>query len=250
MTNTLFIGKVYYHFDELSSTNDWAQELIAKSKPSEGTVVRADTQTAGRGQFGSRWVSPPRQNLLLSIILHPHWLAIQDQWRLSMAVALAVHDAIQLPDASIKWPNDIYLRHRKTAGILIQNTLNGAYLQTAIVGIGINVNQLVFDPFLPNPTSLAAHTGGEVDMDALLNRLYVCLEQRYLQLKSGKTDLIRDDYTARLFQKSVWAQFVRLSDDTPFDGMILGVTDAGHLQVQLRDGTVETFDLKAVRLVV
>ena len=93
MANTLFIGKVYYRFDELPSTNDRAAELIAKSKPPEGMVVRADSQSAGRGQFGSRWESDSGKNLTFSVILYPTWLDVSAQFYLSMAIALGVHDA-------------------------------------------------------------------------------------------------------------------------------------------------------------
>ncbi|MCB0573965.1 MAG: biotin--[acetyl-CoA-carboxylase] ligase, partial [Saprospiraceae bacterium] len=183
MANTLFIGKVYHRFDQLPSTNDHAAELIAKSTPPEGTVIRAASQTAGRGQFGSRWESAAGKNLTLSVILYPDWLEAGAQFHLSMATALALHDTVysivqNLPDESllkagepstvyrlpstvhrppstvkIKWPNDLYLGDRKAAGILIQNSLSGAHLQSSILGIGLNVNQPEFDPSLPNPGS-------------------------------------------------------------------------------------------------
>ena len=129
MTNTLFIGKVYHRFNELPSTNDWAAALLAKSTPPEGTVVRADTQTAGRDQFGSKWVSNPGENLLLSVILYPNWLLIKDQFYLSMAIALALYDMTGDAGATVKWPNDLYLGNHKAAGILIQNTVSSATLQ-------------------------------------------------------------------------------------------------------------------------
>ncbi len=176
MPNTLFIGKVYLRFDELSSTNDHAAELLApehpshtKSKPAEGTVIRADSQSAGRGQFGSRWESAAGKNLTFSVILYPEWLEIEAQFYLSMAVALAVHNAVcevyrgPLP-VQIKWPNDLYLGDQKMGGILIQNSLSGARIQSSIIGIGLNVNQLHFDPDLPNPVSLASASGHAFDL--------------------------------------------------------------------------------------
>jgi BirA family biotin operon repressor/biotin-[acetyl-CoA-carboxylase] ligase len=247
-TNTLFVGKVYERFDELHSTNDWAAELIAKSKPAEGTVVRADTQTAGRGQFGSRWMSPPGQNLLLSVILYPHWLAVQDQFYLSMAVALALHDTISRPACTVKWPNDVYLGDKKTAGILIQNTLSGASIQTSVVGIGLNVNQITFDPALPNPTSLAAFTGATFGLDVVMVQLFECLEQRYLQLKSGRLAEIKSDYEAILYRRNERSRFVRTADGCLFDGTILGVAPSGHLRVDVANEGVSFFDLKEIRL--
>lgn len=97
-----------------------------------------------------------------------------------MAVALAVCDALEqaLPERrdalKIKWPNDIYLNNGKAGGILIQNALSGAMLQSSVVGIGLNVNQTAFDPALPNPTSLLNFSGKKYDLDLLAENLF-CL---------------------------------------------------------------------------
>lgn len=250
MRNTLFIGKVYHRFDELPSTNDRALEMLAKSKPPEGTVLRADSQTAGRGQFGSRWESAAGQNLLLSVILYPHWLAVQDQFYLSMAVALALHDSVGHPDCRIKWPNDLYLLGKKTAGILIQNSLVSNHLQTSVVGIGLNVNQQQFAPSLPNPTSLNLFFCRDFDPEALMATLFSNLEQRYLQLKAGHLPQIKADYEAALFRLDVPTQLVRTADEAIFEGIIRGVNPAGLLRVEMAGGETEYFDLKAVRLLV
>lgn len=263
MSNTLFIGKVYHRFDELPSTNDWAAQIIAvspsnppepggasvatKTKPPEGTVVRAANQTAGRGQLGSRWHSPPDENLLLSVILYPIWLEASAQFYLSMAVALALRDTVVgfhpgLP-VSVKWPNDCYVFGKKTGGILIQNTLSAAHLQTSIVGIGLNVNQLQFPPDLPNATSLALALGQKISVDAVAERLFECLERRYLQLKAGHRAVLKNEYEAHLWRRDEWAGFVRSKDGHPFDGRILGVSERGSLRVETQEG-VEEFDVK------
>jgi BirA family transcriptional regulator, biotin operon repressor / biotin---[acetyl-CoA-carboxylase] ligase len=308
MSNTLFVGKVYHRFDELPSTNDWAAKLVAqmedsssnsgpesaaKTKPPEGTVVRAANQTAGRGQLGSRWHSAPEENLLLSVIFYPTWLEAQAQFYLSMAVALGVHDFIgslghlslghlslghlslghlslghsslghlslghlSLGHSSlghlslghsIKWPNDLYLGNKKTAGILIQNALSGSRLQSSIVGIGLNVNQLNFPSDLPNATSLALAFGQNLDLDMVADRLFECLERRYLQLKSGNRTAIKSEYEANLWRRSEHSRFVRSSDDQEFEGKILGVTELGLLQMETESGIAE-FEVKQLRFV-
>jgi BirA family biotin operon repressor/biotin-[acetyl-CoA-carboxylase] ligase len=249
MLNTLFVGNVYHHFDELSSTNDWAMEMIAKSKPPEGTVVRADSQTVGRGQFGSRWVSEPGKNLLLSIILYPNWLPVNKQFYLSMAIALAVNDVVQHPDSTVKWPNDIYLGNHKTAGILLQNSLLGIWMQSSVVGIGLNVNQIQFDPILPNPTSLSAYFGHEFDLDMLMQQLFKCVEFRYLQLKSGRFEDIKYAYESVLFRRQKPSLFVKKSDRSIFEGTVLGVNEAGLLNVDVATAGLTCFDLKALEFV-
>lgn len=255
MTNNLFVGKVYYRFDELPSTNDWAAEFIAKSKPPEGMAVRADTQTAGRGQFGSRWLSAPNDNLLLSVVFYPTWLAVNEQFYLSMAAALALHDTVSSllaapefppPVCSVKWPNDLYLADRKVAGILIQNSLSGQHLQSSIIGIGLNINQLEFDTALPNPGSLAQALGRSFDLDVVLQQLFEHLEKRYLQLKSGQKEAIKSAYETRLYRKDIPTNFERLSDQTRFEGVIRGVAENGQLLVDT--GQVRPFDLKEIRI--
>ena len=270
MPNTLFIGKVYYCFDELPSTNDWAahlvaqpqlesvftveQSTIAKIKPPEGTVVRAANQTAGRGQLGSRWQSSAGENLLLSVILYPNWLEVQAQFYLSMAVALGLSDVVRSLGHSslgcvIKWPNDIYLAEKKVAGILIQNSLSGLRLQSSIVGIGLNVNQLEFSDDLPNAASLALYLGKNLDLDEVSERLFECLERRYLQLKSGNRASIKAEYEAQLWRRGVASRFVRSADGLEFEGVILGVTAQGLLQVECAS-VVEEFEVKQLRFVV
>lgn len=262
MANTLFIGKVYLRFDELPSTNDYAAELLAsanistgnqhtKSKPAEGTVVRADTQSAGRGQFGSHWESAAGKNLTFSVLLYPTWLEIEAQFNLSMAVALALHDAISKlhqPDLSIKikWPNDLYIGDRKTGGILIQNALAGTQIQSSIIGIGLNVNQMDFNPALPNPTSLAKYFGKTFDLDQVADLVFECLEQRYLQLKAGQSAQIRSAFEGLLFRRGVESIFADSSDGQVFAGIILGVTDAGQLRVLTEKGE-RTFAVKTIR---
>ncbi len=261
MANTLFIGKVYLRFDELSSTNDYAAELLAaavfqagnsnsKSKPAEGTVIRADTQSAGRGQFGSRWESAAGKNLTFSVILYPDWLHIRSQFQLSMAVALALHDTVNSlqPDSvpvRIKWPNDLYIGDRKTAGILIQNSISGTAIQSAIVGIGLNVNQLEFDAALPNPTSLALAFGRDFNLEELDGLLFERLEQRYLQLKAGRYDAIQSAYEALLYRRGVESIFRETATDQVFAGIILGVTDSGQLRVLTERGE-RTFGVKEI----
>lgn len=253
MSNTRFIGKVYHRFDELASTNDWAAQLLGTVP--EGTVVRAGHQTAGRGQMGSHWQSPPGENLLLSVLFYPHWLDAQAQFHLSMAMALGLNDLIASlgighsaldVKSSIKWPNDLYLDDKKAAGILIQNALSGATLQSSIVGIGLNVNQLNFPPDLVNASSLAGAFGKKFDLDEVAALLFEGVERRYLQLKAGKREAIKSEYEGSLWRLGQPVRFVRAADGAAFEGIVLGVTGTGLLRVQTGKGE-EVFEVKQVR---
>jgi len=253
MANTLFTGKVYHHFDELPSTNDHALELIAeaykdttKSKPPEGTVVRADTQTAGRGQYGSRWLSKGSQNLTLSVIFYPVWLETIAQFYLSMAVALALRDTLlpYLP-VTVKWPNDIYVHGRKTAGVLIQNAIGGSGLQSSVVGIGLNVNQTVFPSEISQKaTSIALETGRNFNLNHLQDALFENLERRYLQLRAGQREALYKEYTAALYRINEVASYA-LPDGQVFTATQRGVDESGRLLLETSFG-LEKFEVKGV----
>lgn len=250
MPNTIFIGKVYKYFEELNSTNDYALEMLAKNKPAEGTIIRAATQSAGRGQFGSRWESSAGQNLLMSAILYPRWLEVSQQFELSIAVALALYDTVAALSSQyansvhIKWPNDLYLNAQKVAGILIQNNLQGAVLRASVVGIGLNVNQTQFSETAPNATSLALCFGKTFDLEALTAALCENLERCYLALKAGNQISLRMEYERRLFRRGEITRF-ETPDQGSFVGTILGVAEDGRLKIEAENGTL-LFNLKEV----
>lgn len=216
-------------------------------------MVWADSQSAGRGQFGSRWESAAGQNLTLSIILYPNWLEIKDQFYLSMTIALALVDTAKqhlgLPSAipvTAKWPNDLYLGHQKSAGILIQNSLSGHQWVSAIVGIGFNVNQLSFPEMPIPPISMALATGHTSDLDAVAETLFECIERRYLQLKAGHRAEIQAEYENCLFRRGILSDFQR-PDGEIFQGTITGVHSDGRLCIETTQGK-ELFGLKEVSL--
>jgi BirA family biotin operon repressor/biotin-[acetyl-CoA-carboxylase] ligase len=215
----------------------------------EGTVISTYVQTEGRGQIGASWLAEPGRNLSLSVILYPHFLAIRQQYLLNQTVALGVLEFIAKyseKSGKIKWPNDIYAGEKKIAGILIQNTLSGATLQSSVIGVGVNVNQRVFSPELPNPTSLALETGRDHDLETLIDPLCRCLEARYLQLRAGSYSAIQADYLDRLYKHGEENTFYYPTGQA-FRGRIAGVNEQGLLLIDKDDGQQEAFDLKAVK---
>jgi BirA family transcriptional regulator, biotin operon repressor / biotin---[acetyl-CoA-carboxylase] ligase len=282
--STLFLGKVWQHFDELPSTNDFLanspQNTGMASPNTEGVVVTTFNQTAGRGQMGNRWLAEPNQNLAYSIRLHPSFLQANEQFHLNKIVALAVHDLIdseisnfrfqisseekeisdskfQIPKEppsnfklqtpnSIKWANDIYIGDKKVCGILIQNSLSGSRLQSAIVGIGININQLDFPKDI-NATSLRLETGQLFELPPFVEKLTRCLEFRYLQLKSAVNfNKIHEEYLSKMYRFGVDAIYRRMKDETVFMGKIVGVSATGQLEI-MSDRGLELFDIKEVK---
>lgn len=239
-SNSLFIGKVASYLPKVDSTNTYAKMCLAKSTPIEGTVIYTDHQYAGRGQIGSKWESQPGENLILSVILYPKFLLATQQFTLNQVTALAVYDTIRqivpsLQGLSVKWPNDLYLNDQKIGGLLIENQLQGAFLSHSVIGLGLNINQVVFDPALPNPTSLRLYTNETHDLEHFRAVFCEQLEQRYLQLKAQQFTTIKLDYLKALYRYQTWHLFQMMGSSSIFQAKILGVDDMGQLQLQTKE---------------
>ncbi len=246
---TLFVGRVLHTFAELGSTNTYALQLIAKSKPPEGTVILAETQTAGRGQHGSYWATMPNDNLTFSLILYPRFMPVGEQFDLSRAVALALSDTLAeyLPaqNIAIKWANDIYINDKKVAGVLIENGIDSAGWSYSVVGIGLNINQLHFEG-LPNAVSLRQAIHREIDKYEVLSKLCEQLERRYLTLRTRSVGALRAHYIQNLYRYGEDACFERVATGELLYGRIVGVSEQGQLQLLLPDG-VHLFSIKEIR---
>mgnify|MGYP003526946868 CR=1 FL=1 len=130
--------------------------MILCEAVAEGTVVSTSFQTKGRGQLTNVWEAEEGKNILCSILLRPTALPIKSQFLISQAISVAIVDVLNTfaEDFSIKWPNDIYYKEEKIAGILIENTLSSKGIDSCIIGLGLNVNQQSFKSDAPNPISL------------------------------------------------------------------------------------------------
>ena len=186
----------------VDSTNSFAEKLLKQEEVPEGTIIWAHQQTAGKGQGENQWISPPGENLTFSMILYPRFLPPDQQFLLNMTVTLAILDFLNSLDKEeqflIKWPNDIYHGTRKLAGILINNILTGSLFAASIIGIGININQTVFDSSLPDPTSLKLILGCETDLQTAINRLIVYLQLRYTELQNNLMAQLNHQYLLNL----------------------------------------------------
>lgn len=243
LANTIFLGKDVHFLPECHSTNDKAFELIRSGKAREGLIVICADQTKGKGQRGNAWESEAGQNLTFSLVLKPDFLDVSEQFYLNMMISNAIRRVLQdyLPDIKVKWPNDLVVPSKgKIGGILIENIWSSGQWEFAVVGIGLNTNQLLFK--VAKATSLASITGGHFDLDELFRLLITYIEQEYISLKKGKSAEIRKEYLHHLFLKDQWAWFKE--KQVAFEGNISGVSREGKLQVGLRDGSIRTFDLK------
>jgi BirA family biotin operon repressor/biotin-[acetyl-CoA-carboxylase] ligase len=161
-------------------------------------------------------------------------------------VALAVHDVVSkyTKNASIKWPNDIYVNNDKIAGILIENSIIGETLSSSVAGIGLNVNQVVFRSGAPNPVSLKQVTGTTHNLKAVKEEMMAALDRRYAMVSSGETAVLENEYQQLLYRAGEWHRY---SDDNgEFEGMIERVMTDGMLSVRRRGGTSRLYAFREI----
>jgi len=234
--------------NETDSTNTYAKKLLAENKVPEACCIVTSKQTAGKGMQQNIWESEPNKNLTFSIICFPEFLPAAQQFQLNKVVSLSVIDLIKkiLPNdnMSVKWPNDIYIGSKKTAGILIETSVVGQKMNWAVIGIGINVNQKVFSLELPNATSMIYYSRKELNIDALLNT-YICyFHRRYALLSQNKSEEIDADYLKALFRFGVTSKFI--FRDKEIVATITGVSEYGWLQLVTSDNRTLECDMKEI----
>jgi BirA family biotin operon repressor/biotin-[acetyl-CoA-carboxylase] ligase len=242
----MIIGSVIRQCEKVSSTNDMASVMLRGDRPAEGTAITAAYQEGGRGQKGNSWESEPGKNLLMSVILYPAMVRPENQHVISQMVALAVYDLVsaEIPDVKIKWPNDIYVRDDKIAGILIEHSIMGNTISSTVAGIGLNVNQTEFGSVLMNPISLAQVTGREHDLSMITSELLRLLDIRYAMVIGGRTDELAEAYHNSLYRCGEWHRY---SDHNGvFGGMIESVGPGGLLMVRREKGPVTGYAFKEI----
>ncbi len=199
------IGLPFTHLTSINSTNIYAMEQLQANLAEHGAAFFADEQTNGKAQMGKHWHSLPGQNILLSVIMNTKALSLSKPFPLSAAIALACIDVLQQyiqEDLSIKWPNDIYWRDRKTGGILIENLITGNKWPWSIVGMGININQTVFEGMEQKAVSLKQITGKTYSAVAIAKELCTFLTARLTQLELVGSNAIMDDYQQLLYKRN------------------------------------------------
>tara|TARA_R110002051_G_scaffold241712_1_gene302062 strand:- start:32118 stop:32852 length:735 start_codon:yes stop_codon:yes gene_type:complete len=236
--------------DATASTNVYLKKLSKSSTLADFTIVVAKEQLEGKGQMGSSWQSEEGKNLTFSILKHHEALFAQDHFYLNITVSLAIYQvlkALEIPDLSIKWPNDILSGNSKICGILIENMLSGEKITTSIIGIGLNVNQTRFNS-LPKVSSLHLLKGKTFDLDSILIAVAENLEELFAKLKNGQKEFLKEAYLSVLFKKNKASTFNQLSTNQLFVGIIRSVSEEGKLEVEVEDQLWKAYDLKEIKL--
>lgn len=231
----LGLGRPLVWRDETESTNDDAI-AAAKAGAAHGALFGAESQARGRGRRGSEWLSPPGAGLWFSVVLRPD-LSPEVMPGLTLCAGLAVREAVAtraFANVKVKWPNDVLVERQKLAGILVESQVSSGRLTSAVVGIGINVEQRAFPERLASiATSLALLEAVDRDRAVLLAEVLRGLEKRLPLLKSQglrgiAAELRRHDALLG----------VRLRVDGR-EGVGAGIDNEGRLLLQLPEGAPE-----------
>jgi BirA family biotin operon repressor/biotin-[acetyl-CoA-carboxylase] ligase len=227
----------HIHFQRLSSTNAYLKDLVKKYAEKLQNflppyfAVTADEQDAGRGQQEKKWESEAGKNLLLSLLLYSNILPVKQfiicQY-ISVATAEFIKETFPISNVYIKWSNDIYIGDKKVAGILIEHFIRGESINYTIAGIGMNINQTVFQSYLPNATSLCLETGQEYDPIACMKSII----EKIKETEKLPTTELKARYSDYLYKKDVFADFIvpKISKD-PISLKIKGVNELGLLEL-------------------
>jgi BirA family biotin operon repressor/biotin-[acetyl-CoA-carboxylase] ligase len=223
-------SKKFIILESVDSTNNYAMAMVHKMVANSGDAVFAMEQTAGKGRRGKTWESQRGENIVLTIIEQMQRVPIHQQFRLSIATALGCFDFFSKylkENIKIKWPNDIFINDRKAGGILIENVVKGNLWQWAIIGIGLNINQLNFGNDKIKAISLRQITGETYDVVQLSKELYQSILSRLDSLQSEEFKILFDQYNENLFCRN---QMVRLKKgNIAFETKIEGISEAGEL---------------------
>ncbi len=262
------------YFDRVGSTNDLAARWAEAGAPDLSLVV-ADEQTAGRGRSGRRWYTPAGAALAFSLVLRPQeWMAAtrptmvkeHDQTRAETSLphsaitrltalgALAICDALRQRALSptIKWPNDVLLRGRKVAGVLVEMQWQGDMPQAAILGIGINVasSSVPSEDLLDFPaTCIEAVLQQTLDRWELLHDVLVALMRWRSQVTTAKFLQAWEEHL------SYRGEEVCILSTTPcaqreviVEGTLIGLYEDGSLKIRTSDGALHAIPFGELRL--
>ncbi|MBN2583557.1 MAG: biotin--[acetyl-CoA-carboxylase] ligase [Planctomycetes bacterium] len=247
------IGHAVRVYEQTASTNDLALREAA-SPGSDGLVIVAEQQTAGRGRQGSRWVDARGKALLVSIV-HRAPAGPDIFGNLMLATSVAVSRAVE-PLAGrpprIKWPNDVEFDRRKVAGILVESASlePSGGLRPFVIGIGLNVNQepADFPPAIASQaTSLRLLAGRPVDRSVALVNVLQALQGALQALEHGDRQALRADYDAR--SDMIGREVTVREAGASFAGTVEAISPHYALVLRLDNGHLRSFDADRVRIV-
>lgn len=237
---TLQLGNNILYFPICDSTQNIAGEKARNGAP-HGTVVITEAQTAGRGRLERSWDSSANKGIWMSVIIRPEispHLAPQFTLVSAVAITKAIEDVTGVVP-TIKWPNDLLVNEKKVTGILTELQADMDRVHSIIIGIGVNVNQELesFEESIQSiATSLKLETGIEINRAELVAKILFYLEKYttiYVESGFGPIKILWESYSCTIGNR-VRANLLRET----LEGIAIGITNDGVLQLQLDDGEI------------
>lgn len=221
---------------QVDSTNKYAMEKVSEGLANHLDAWFAFEQTDGKGQRSKNWQSNPGENITFSVVIRPQHSLQKNPFLFNAFIALVCRDFLsqQLKiDVKIKWPNDLFVNDKKAGGILIENRFSGENWKWAIVGIGINVNQVEFPEQLKSATSLKKETKIKYEPLTLAKLLHQDLIYSFETKKILNEINVWERYNQHLFKKGQHCRFKIKGIET--NAIVSFVNEQG-LIVLLADG--------------
>ena len=246
------IGLPFTELTEVDSTNIYAMNQVKTNMAGHGAAFLAQKQWAGKGQMGKVWEAESGQNILLSVVLDPKKLVFNgselEPSIVSMLVAVGCFNFFITyagDETRIKWPNDIYWRDRKAAGILIENSFRGPIWQWSVAGMGVNINQTEFGTGLQKAVSLKQMTGKTFQVPALAKELCSHIEAALQMVVDKGPGTLLELYNNALYKKGEQVQLD--IEGKKITATICRVLSNGHLEIETENGIKQSHALGAIQ---
>ncbi len=227
------------------STNDRVKMLIKSKKIESGDIIVAKYQYGGRGQHTNKWYSSYGKNLLCSLLYRPLDLNVNQIFCINQLVSVAVLKTIEKFNKEkclIKWPNDILSVNKKISGILVENSLSLNHVNYSIIGVGINVNQVLFKK-LPNATSLKKITKSNFLIQEVLSELIE--NYRFYFSRINEVEYINREYNKNIFGKD-GCKFI--INGRKQHGKIINISNNGIVKLNSESKGIQEYDQRKVKI--
>jgi BirA family transcriptional regulator, biotin operon repressor / biotin---[acetyl-CoA-carboxylase] ligase len=231
--------------NEIPSTNSYLKQKLSEETIKNDIGVWTNNQTQGKGQAKNSWFCGQHQDIALSFLHYPSKLEAIHQFNLTVYTSISLIHFLASHNiyAEIKWPNDIYVNHKKIAGILIENSISGKFITNSIIGIGININSTEFPNDLPNPVSLKLLTNKTFDLNQTLQEIH----SFYKKTWNEDINELKKIYLQKLYKKNVITKFI--IDNKTITGKIIGVNHAGMLIIADKNNTLKEYWAGEIKII-
>ena len=243
---TKTVGKRVYYFEEIDSTQNFAEQ-IALDEKENGTIVIAEKQTAGKGRLDRKWTSP-KGGIWFSLIIHPKF-DVSTSTLVPIAGAVALAKAIKNTlniDVSVKWPNDITLNGKKVAGMLVDASFQANNIDYLILGIGINfdIDAKKIEKRLSKSANFYGVNSLRKKDDStppkiLLKEFLVQFEKILIQLNKGEKAKIVKEWTKKA--DKIGKKISINTSDGKISGVAQGIDNDGALKLKTSKGIKKIF---------